>query len=433
MPERRPGRQNTSTTQRRQIVYNRSITSCRRHAGWEDALAILNGMPSASLQADLVGYSSTMSVCDAASQWQRATSLLEATTSTIGCPDVIMYGAGMNACRKGQQWQQAIRLLKELRDSLRVDVVTWNTAMCGPSSGGWQNATHLLGAGVLWSLQPSMVSYNVAMRGGVGWKVANQLLLAAVNNKLRATVTTCGTILASDQIPWVMELVLLSDMQCLHLQLNIISCSSALSACEKAAEWATSLWLLASAKAHSLQPNEFALSAATSGCEQTAEWQMASHLLCVDMGPRQSILSWNSCASAAAAGLAWCHVGTLLRALPARSLEADLLTMSAAVSAMVGKRRWALALLCLCKHAELDTESDVIIYSTGMTACQECQEWHWALQLLKTASLNDLLANDVAFNAVVAACEQAEQSRGQRMEKVVLHAIGCSVVKRREE
>ena len=24
---------------------------------------------------------------------------------------------------------------EELRDSLRVDVVTWNTAMCGPSSG----------------------------------------------------------------------------------------------------------------------------------------------------------------------------------------------------------------------------------------------------------------------------------------------------------
>ncbi|CAE7773769.1 EMB2654 [Symbiodinium sp. CCMP2456] len=396
------------------IVYNRSISACRRYAGWEEALRILHGLRSVSLQCDLVGCSSAMSVCDAASQWQRATALLETTKATLGPPDVIMYGAEMNACQKGRQWQRAIRLLKDLRRSLRADLVTLNTAMCGPSSGEWQNATHLLEEGASWSLQPSMVSYNVAMRSS-SWRRAAEFLMAAGRNKLRSTVTTCGTMLSRCELPWAAELVHLSQMQSQQLEPNVITLSSVLSALA-VASWETSLDLLAEAQKREMQPNEFALSAATSGCEQSAEWEIASHLLREVGVGLQASLSWNAAASAAATGSAWGHVVALLRTLPTQSLRADLLTMSAAVSSMVGHRRWTYALFFLCEHSVLSTESDVVIYSAGMTSCEECQEWRWALQLLKASDKALGPANDIAFNAVVAACEQGERGHASESQ-----------------
>jgi len=382
------------------IVYNRSISACRRYAGWEEALRILHGLGSVSLQCDLVGCSSAMSVCDAASQWQRATALLETTKATLEPPDVIMYGTEMNACQKGRQWQRAIRLLKDLRRSLRADVVTLNTAMCGPSSGEWQNATHLLEEGASWSLQPSMVSYNVAMRSS-SWRRAAEFLMAAGKNKLRSTVTTCGTMLACE-LPWTAELVHLSQMHQEQLEPNVITLSSVLSALGMS--WETSLDLLAEAQKREMQPNEFALSAATSGCEQSAEWEIASHLLREVGTGLQASLSWNAAASAAAAGNAWGHVVALLRTLPTQSVQADLLTMSAAVSSMVGHRRWAYALFFLREHSVMSMETDVVIYSAGMTSCEECQEWRWALHLLKASEKALPMpgpANDISFNAVV--------------------------------
>ncbi|CAE7603080.1 MRL1 [Symbiodinium sp. CCMP2592] len=329
------------------IVYNRSISACRRYAGWEEALRILHGLRSVSLQCDLVSCSSAMSVCDAASQWQRATALLETTKATLGPPDVIMYGTELNACQKGRQWQRAIRLLKDLRRSLRADVVTLNTAMCGPSSGEWQNATHLLEEAASWSLQPSMVSYNVAMRSS-SWRRAAEFLMAAGKNKLRSTVTTCGTMLACE-LPWTAELVHLSQMQREQLEPNLITLSSVLSALA-IESWQTSLDLLAEAQKREMQPNEFALSAATSGCEQSAEWELASPFVfqldsvpsnfstcCVKLAPdcKRDLSHWlRSCAICELFVMTWCHLSLMnLRSFRIPGQLARSLSWNAAASA----------------------------------------------------------------------------------------------------
>ncbi|CAE8612218.1 unnamed protein product, partial [Polarella glacialis] len=128
---------------------------------------------------------------------------------------------------------------------------------------------------------------------------------------------------------------ILSDAIGAELEPNVVTYSSAISACEKGQRWAWACWLLQEMIGRQLEPNVVSCSAAISACGEEGQWHMALVLLAKmeASGPEPNEFSFNAAIRACQRGGCWQGSLWLLAAMrrsrPDRSLTPDLLTFDA--------------------------------------------------------------------------------------------------------
>lgn len=324
-------------------AYNTALSVCKAsRKGWLAAAQFLEGLNKKELRPTVVSYGACRRTCERSTQWQRVFCLLQETglhqieisnvlvsTAINSCeawqwkevlqllgkpkvePDLISYSAAISACGKAKQWMLALCLLRESQNlALEVNIVTYNAAITA-CDDSWQRALQLF-TECRSTMRRSIVSYNAVM-------------------------AACETAHC-----WAWCLAFLDALA----TPDVVSFSTAISACGKAGEWRRALEVLSAGYATS-SANAVALNASISACEKTSEWQQASLLL------RRSQLARLVDSISFSASISACHKsGQWQEALQTFRTSMDggfwnLMSLNAAISA-VGSTSWRLATELTC-------------------------------------------------------------------------------------
>ncbi|CAJ1440423.1 unnamed protein product, partial [Effrenium voratum] len=235
-------------------------TAVIRGGSWPVACHWLRRMCAERL-ADVVSYGACIG--SARSAWQVAGLLL----AELGGFNFICLGAAISACERSAAWKPALEMF---RSGGRPDVVTYNvTVSACEKASQWHHALLLLEElEKRGDLDATMVSYNAATSAvaQVGaWPEALRLLNTAESNQLQADVITGSSAMsacerasrweAALQLPWAQR-----------ARKDVAVCNALISACEKAAQWPVAVHLLGA-----LQPDAITFSSAISACEKRNE------------------------------------------------------------------------------------------------------------------------------------------------------------------
>ncbi|CAE8585534.1 unnamed protein product, partial [Polarella glacialis] len=378
-------------------LFNATMSACSRSQQWERALGIFAGMRSGDgPKPDAVSFTSAITACEAGSAWAGALSILDSLLDKRSAvqPGVVTFTAVISALEKAQQWQRALATFTQMK-----------------VAGGPQ--------------KPSLISCSAA-------------------------ISAC----AKGQ-QWQQALSILAFSQQSSLRPNVISFTSAISACAR--QWEQALGLLVGMGAAGVKPTAIAYNALINACSKGRQWQCAVSLL-RDMSSREllepDIVSFNATISAmgtSSVETAWVKptsVGALglplvasapppppfrPRAQVAGSREsppppplkhppadAPLLFWSSAASASAAAplaslaldshrhwQRWQRALELLAEVHLRGLQPTVITFNAAVNACTSAGEWQQALELLGSLRRAGLEPSQATFHTLLAACDVA--------------------------
>eukprot|EP00913_Durusdinium_trenchii_P032257 g30202.t1 len=174
----------------------------------------------------------------------------------------------------------------------------------------------------------------------------------------------------------------LEDMAVIHLETDVFSCSTALSACGLMGTWAFACHVLAQSAMRKIHPNHVTMGTAVGCCG--GHWEVASDLM---MG------------------------------LPELRLASDLIMCNSHLGVCAAAGRWEVVLETLAEQREADRghgvrdrfQRDGISFTAGISACEKGSQWTWTVKLLEMAmhEVPEVTADDVCFNAAIDACARA--------------------------
>ncbi|CAJ1384835.1 unnamed protein product [Effrenium voratum] len=408
----------------RLYVLNAVISSCERSAAWAPALHVLGRIRRRGLQPDKISLGSALSSLGSdRSLWERGLHLLRETDVPL---DVVIYNASISACAKGEQWQLSLQLLSELLDGeLLPSTVTFGAAISACAAGGcWQLALVLLARLQEERLRSSNVHCSAAVHActrGHSWPLALALYARAGAAMQLNQVTNNAYVLACGTASW--RLALATN----QLRPDTVTWNVMMAACASKGAWPT-----AASMAEDLRSKEGCLGAGAWGAlaavaKKCAKWQWSLEL-CQAMGS-PNLLIYSS-AIAACETTQWPMALHLLQELQ-RCHQADSIALAACADACGRAEQWEIALnlateghcaLCglralaaakrwaqlLAALQEMRGDRTEEAFSIAISACEKCNQWQQAVQLL--ADMPRYVRPDAfAFNAAISACEKGEQ------------------------
>ncbi|CAE7681784.1 unnamed protein product [Symbiodinium pilosum] len=88
------------------------------------------------------------------------------------------------------------------------------------------------------------------------------------------------------------------------------------------------------------------------------------------------------------------------------TLQPDVITYSAAVSACEKKGQWQAALLLLFELEGASGRADMILASSAISSCEKRSQWTMAVFLLMSMLSSGLKADGIMYNSAISACEK---------------------------
>eukprot|EP00435_Cladocopium_sp_Y103_P041715 s1980_g11.t1 len=190
------------------VASNTLITSCGRCCRWRLAQHVADAMAMAAMQPDLVTITAVLTGYTSGSQWQRALKVSDPKRPPETF-DAVVYSSLMMACSEGILWKDSLQLLQE---------------MCLPDLFSYSAVISSCGAADQWQL--ALAIFQELTQDG-GKRNAWQLGHSGSENVRQ----------------WKRALLLLHGMQQRQLESNVLTCTSALSACAAAEHWQRTLGL----------------------------------------------------------------------------------------------------------------------------------------------------------------------------------------------
>ena len=230
-----------------------------------------------------------------------------------------------------------------------------------------------------------------------------------------AAVSSC-----SQAESWFGAWQLLGQMTSSQLQLSIVACGAAVSACEKAGarSWTTALGLVTQMDRRSLSSNQISQSALVSACQKSARWQCAALLL---SGTQVKSVQadrpmHNALISACARDNQWVGVLSLLDASPYLSLPPNVATCNSVLAAFEGGG-WQEASGILACMKSLELKQDVITHTSVSSILEKVVQWRRSVQGLFIQRVSPPQQNSheslslLNMNSVISACARAQNWR----------------------
>ena len=97
----------------------------------------------------------------------------------------------------------------------------------------------------------------------------------------------------------------------------------------------------------------------------------------------------------------------LLREMPSKWLEPNVISYSAAISSCEKSQLWEMALALLREMPSKELEPDVISYSAAISSCEKSALWEKALALLREMPSQWLEPDVVSYSAAISSCEKS--------------------------
>ena len=255
---------------------------------------------------------------------------------------------GLAASARAQQWRQATAICTLALSSLRADAATCSAIIrCFQRQELWQGAFGWL---------TRFVNLGIELNGFV----YNALLTAS---------------------RWSLCLCTMNDFAREHIQKDIISFNSAITACSRSRRWTEALRLFKTCPERSLQASVVSVGAAVSAC--AGEHWSATLTLVKTQNTRSTTL-YNSLIASCIGGGSWQKVACLMLD-PLPGVQPDLITLN---TWMAGSGPWPAAL------SMAGSSWDVITYNSAIQRVPWCE----ALQL--TQELHQELLRPNSFTGV---------------------------------
>ncbi|CAE7223582.1 unnamed protein product [Symbiodinium natans] len=393
-----------------QQFLNKLIIARGRQKEWREALAILAAFPE-GLQADLVSYNGSIAASSKAQRWETGLGLFAGICEAGLSPDVV----GLNACISslGAVWPRALQLLSGLGLDVTPNTISRSAAINGLKKGHqWQRSLQLLRDMPRARLSANTIVASVALSAcGVTalWAWAHWLFGALA---VRADAVTCSTMLSACEKAgrWQLALDHLTATSRSKIRLDVVVYNACISACEKVAAWMAALRLFCSLEEAQLRRSIITFGAVISACEKAGHWQLALHLLgsMYAESVRPDVVCINACISAFEKGARWQMALYLLASSYQDGLEPTTTTYNACISACEKAGQSPLALRLLSSMPEAWISPDVISYNAAISACESGGQWQLALQLLSKVA-SKFIPSVISYNACISACEKGWQ------------------------
>ncbi|CAK8997227.1 Pentatricopeptide repeat-containing protein At2g31400 [Durusdinium trenchii] len=150
---------------------------------WPRAVRLLQLLPLAALQPNVVLQGAVIAQCERAGRWEVALDLLTTMKGQKLLPNVVSCSSAISACEKGGEWRAALAILEEMRQGmLRADLIAFSACISACGKGGqWTRAMWLLSQMQREQLPPNVIVYNavlnaLAQQPGGAWAQVFELL-----------------------------------------------------------------------------------------------------------------------------------------------------------------------------------------------------------------------------------------------------------------
>ncbi|CAK9082930.1 unnamed protein product [Durusdinium trenchii] len=349
--------------------------------------------------------------------WQAA---LEDLSLRAARADLVDFTKVAASC----QWPWALQLCRETkRRGLRQDVVFWGAI----ARSSWILSVQILGSVAAMQMEPNLILLNVATKNsswpaalwlaaeagdaanvitysssmstcGTEWPVVSSLLLSMREVWVQPTSITLNTWITSlEHRNWDWALLALSEVQ--RQAVDVISFNATINACEKKQEWHFALALLGHVKEDGLEASQVTLNSVLSACRR--RWEHA-----LQLERHSDVISLNAMISACGMAADWQRVGEMLSSGRHQSVERDVVSFNASITAAQRSVRWMQALHWLAAVLE---EASVISYNAAVSACESGFQWSSATNLVNALKVRCLEADQMTTSSMVSATGKAQQ------------------------
>ncbi|CAJ1409685.1 unnamed protein product [Effrenium voratum] len=428
-----------------------SFSMCISASRWKNARHLLQEMPQALLQQNIITAGACLSCCERASQWRPVLAMLLALQEEEVQPSTIAYNTALSACKCC--WQRAIDLARV--GGVRLDTISYNSLM---HAARWQRALSLQGCLREKGLQESTTSCNTILACTGNWESAVLTFAAAASSGLEldtisrnsvmnackvsswalavylaelplADTFTCATAAAAmgrttPTPSWRSALALCGKLSMRRVPESTVAFNALISVCDLCGQWPMALALLNLCRAKSLA-DTVTYSQAISACEEEAAWQAALQVLQhQEAEVKTDVITYNASISACGRGSQWQRALSLLKTLR-KKLQPTVISWNAGISACEPSGQWQVALLLLDEHQQERVESDIVTYSTVISCCEKARQWQAACHVLQLLLGSSISPSSVPFSAAISACEKTLQ---WQLALVLLHQWRPSLV-----
>jgi pentatricopeptide repeat protein len=155
-----------------------AINACDKCGQWSKALELLELMPVAKVDPDVIVYSLVINACARGGQCERALDLLIEMRAKNVMPNILSYNAALHGCNKCNQWEKTIELLNEMKkEGVQPNGSSYREAVdaCG-KLGRWQKAVELVHVMRSEGVEPHIITYNTAIHGCVKSKLVEKAM-----------------------------------------------------------------------------------------------------------------------------------------------------------------------------------------------------------------------------------------------------------------
>ena len=256
------------------ISYGRAVSALQKQSRWAGSLDILHEFMCGGREMSLILCNAAISSCEMGGKWQLALDLLYRRRA-----DIISYNAAISSCEKASQWQWAMHLFEQVpRRSLQRDLITFSAAISAfEKSNRWQEALTLYSRMLVEGLRMDVVACNAMMSAcekAGQWEQAHLVMLDLMAMRLKATATTKNALLSSFQKgnEWQRAVSLLIDLK---PEVDLISYNAVIAACID--HWLLATQLFADLQKH-LEPDLVTYTSLVSACGRGLQWQTALSL-----------------------------------------------------------------------------------------------------------------------------------------------------------
>jgi len=196
---------------------------------------------------------------------------------------------------------------------------------------------------------------------------------------------------------WQRAFELLAVMRTIVLLPSVITYNAAISACEKGGEWQHALSLLAAMVRNDVSLDVITCSSAISACEKCEQWQQALGLLAVmkNVGLEFDGITCASAMTALSQGLHWRDTLAFHTELKHEHFQQNVDSCGIAMWTWLLGRHWAAALHLFADVQQTSLQPDARGYSAAITASEESQQWDAAVQLFRDMQRGKLKATCV--------------------------------------
>ncbi|CAJ1392188.1 unnamed protein product [Effrenium voratum] len=150
--------------------------------------------------------------------------------------------------------------------------------------------------------------------------------------------------------------------------------------------------------------------AAVGAFGKASKWQQALEVLwalpAASLEP--NVIIYSMAISACEKGGSWQSALLLLEGINENTVEFDVICFNSAISACAKAAAWTQA-VDLFRHLQSSLQPDVISYNAVISACERSEQWELALQVLQDIGRRQIEASIISFNTAASACGRAEQ------------------------